>query len=109
MTQLTPELALMAIRQGLLDDNLEQVLDEARARRDLVAARKAVHLEAGDEFYIVNISPKKLDGERVRFVKHDGQWLVCRLVSPFPPRGYSREQVIKLRHSHVGTVVKGGI
>lgn len=106
---LTPELVLMGIREGLVDEHLDRIVEEAHARRDLVASRKAVHLEPGDEFLIVNISPKSLTNERVRFIKHDGRWLDCEIISPFPPGKYRRGQVVKLRHSHVGIVFKAGV
>jgi hypothetical protein len=101
---LSPELVLMAIKQGMLDDSLSEILDVARDRREVAATRKAINLDAGDEFLVINISPKYLAGERVKFVRHDGNWLECTFLN-WPGGKFRRGQTIKLRHTHVGAIV----
>lgn len=103
-TQLTPDLALLAINHGVLDDHLDMLLDAIRSRREIASSRKATSLKPGDEFFIVNISPKMLTGERVKFLQHDGQWLQCEFVG-HPPGKYRQGDKVKLRHSHVGAII----
>lgn len=93
--QLTPELVVMAIEAGMLDDSLQAIEATLDARKEIIQKRKAAALNKGDEFIIVNCSPKKWVGERVTFDKHDGMWLVCKYEG----------RNIRLRASHVGTIM----
>lgn len=102
--KLNAELVIQAINLGMLDEDLDQIRETLNSRRDLVASRKALSLDSGDEFLIVNIKPKMLEGEHVKLLGFDGQWLDCEFIS-YPPGKYRQGQKVKLRHSHVGAIV----
>lgn len=103
--QLTHELVIMAIGQGMLDDQLDLIIEAARNRREIAATRKAINLDSGDEFHIVNISPKYLSGAHVRLIRHEDGWLLCEMLS-WPGGRYAKGDKIKLRHTHVGIITK---
>src|SRR6478735_5550219 len=77
--KLTPELVLMAITSGMLDDSLDALKEVIRSRKDILNVRKSASLEPGDTFITQNVRPKKWEGLIVEFVRHEGIWLVCRL------------------------------
>lgn len=98
---LTPELIAMAVQTGMLDDSLPAFKEAINARLDIIQKRLASSLDPGDEFLVKDCLPKKWNGELVRFEKHDGIWLVCKVVHSGAP--------VRLRTSHVGTIFKGGL
>lgn len=98
---LTPELIAMAIDTGMLDAALPALRESVRKRLDIIEKRKAGELNKGDEFLIKDCSPKKWNGELVRFEEHDGMWLVCTVVVT--------GKKLNLRTSHVGTIFPGGM
>ena len=117
---LTPQLVVMAIESGMLDDSIDAIQAVLSARKDTVRQRKADHLVPGDQFIVVNVRPKKWEGLTVTFKRREGIWLVvdlsiedaCRLHNA--DRAYveaagSIFREVKLRNSHVGTVVSGGL
>lgn len=91
------------ITGGALDDDLDVLIAAAQSRRNLVAERKALNLEPGDQFFIQNISPKKLEAALVEFVEHDGTSVKTKLVHSIDSR-YRAGYVLLLRRSHVGRV-----
>lgn len=110
--RLTPELVVMAIQAGMLDDSLPALQDVIRKRKEVVADHKAATLTPGTRFLVKDIRPKKYEGLTVTFVKYEGMWLVCHMddidtrrinnMSPSYPTELFR--TIKLRTSHVGTI-----
>lgn len=103
MSQLTPDLVLMAINEGLMDEALDSIGTAVHNRRRFLAASKATMLKPGDTFYLVNISPKYLTGCRVKFRERDGMWLVCEMMEHASGK-FPIGSVIRCRDSHVGTV-----
>lgn len=105
MTQtLNADLVILALNHGVLDDGLDSIIRAANTRRQYLAASKAITLKPGDQFYLVNIKPKYLSGCRVEYRERDGDWLVCRMMEHASDR-FSHGSIIRLRNSHVGTVV----
>lgn len=100
-TRLTPELVAMAIEAGMLDASLPALRSVIDVRLDILEKRAAASLNPGDQFIVKDCRPKKWEGRRVMFVKHDGMWLECRLVAF---SGQPLGDKIRLRASHVGTV-----
>lgn len=98
---LTPELIGMAIQTGMLDASLPALKAAIDSRQSILDKRAAGSLNRDDEFLIKNCSPKKWNGELVRFIEHDGMWLKCRVVRTGEP--------VSLRASHVGTIYPGGL
>lgn len=99
MTSPIPELIL----GGACDDDLDLIFEACKQRRQVVAERKALALEPGDEFYVKDISPKKLNGVRVKFVRHDAGWLRCELLT-YVDSKYYRGSTLLLRRTHVGQI-----
>lgn len=104
--KLTPELVSMAIENGMLDASLPALRSVLNVREEVLNKRAAGNLNPGDQFTIKDCSPKKYNGVRVEFVKHDGMWLVCRVTSQYAQHHLGSS--IRLRASHVGTVFPKG-
>lgn len=95
---LTPDLVSLAIEHGMLDSALPALADVIRSRQEVLDNQKRYSLTRGDRFIIKNCSPKKWNGQQVTFVENDGMWLVCRSHTG---------STIRLRTTHVGTILKG--
>lgn len=106
MVDLTPELVARAIRSGLLDEDLDLIISTGHARQKLVSARKAISLDIGDQFMLVNISPKYMAGERVEVIGHKGIWIECRILGYPNGDRFRHGSTIQVRHSHVGRILK---
>ncbi len=99
--KLTPDLVVMAIESGMLDQSLLAIEASVAVRKEILTKRIAANLNAGDRFLIKDCRPKYWNGEEVEFIKHDGIWLVCEVL--YPTQGMSRS--VRLRSSHVGTIM----
>jgi len=113
--QLTPDLVVMAIQGGMMDDALTFIEDAVRSRREVKAVNVAGSLLPGDRFLVTNCSPKKWNGVEVEFTgKREGIWLVTRIVHDLDVMRlhncseqyitFFREQ--KFRTSHVGVLTR---
>lgn len=102
--QLDPEIFRMAVTEGMIDDHLDNLAHVIRLRKEYLAANRAAALVSGQYFYLRNIVPKNMSGEQVEFVRRDGMWLVCKVSSTGTTR-FPRGATIRLRESHVGTIV----
>jgi hypothetical protein len=99
--RLTPELVVMAIQGGMLDASLDALKDVVNLRREVLDVQAANALRKDDTFLIKDCSPKKWNGQQVRFTgERDGIWLVCVTTSG--------GRQIRLRKSHVGTIMSRG-
>lgn len=111
---LTPELVLMAITGGLLDNSLDAIRETVRTRREVLAKNKAGSMLPGDRFYIKDITPAKWDGLEVTYLGREGRvWLKCRLSKEDTMRLMNCDEylwehfnIVKLRESHVGTFTR---
>lgn len=98
--KLTPELVVMAIEAGMLDDSLLAIEASLDNRKEILSKRAAGNLDTGDRFLVTNCRPKKWNGVEVEFIKHDGIWLVCKVI--YPTAGMPSQ--VRLRSSHVGPI-----
>lgn len=82
MGELSPELVMLAVGHGLLDDGLDEIYKSIERRRRAIAAGRASQLLIGDKFYITKITPKAFDGLRARVVGFKGTGIECVLIDP---------------------------
>jgi len=115
--RLTPELVLMAVQHGMLDDSLDVIRTAISDRLKVIADAAATSLMPGDKFTIHNISPKKYDGLMVEFTgKREGIWLHCLLSTADASRvnnidrayveAHQSFRLVKLRTTHVNVIFR---
>lgn len=102
---LTPELVSMAVSTGMLDGSLIALRESISARLEVLENQKRYALTPGDQFFIKDCRPKKWNGIIVTFVKNDGIWIVCT-VDPAVAQSIGASQTVRLRTSHVGSVIR---
>lgn len=98
--RLTPELVVMAIESGMLDNSLSAIEATLDTRKEILNRRAAASLNTGDHFLIKDCRPKYWNGEEVEFLKRDGMWLKCKVLNP-----RIVERTVRIRESHVGTIM----
>jgi hypothetical protein len=107
--RLTPDLVVMAVETGMLDQSLPALRDVIATRLEIIERRTASQLNVGDRFFIKDCRPKYWNDLEVEFIKYDGQWLVCKIFHDYDRtmlqrrRGIGNGQ-IRLRTSHVGDI-----
>lgn len=102
-SKLTPDLVVMAIETGMLDDSLPALRSVIDERLVIVQRRRAASLAKGDRFYIKDCSPKKWNDVEATFDRVDGQWLVCT-IHDYDAARLKASKTVRLRESHVGHI-----
>jgi len=95
------------ISRGEYDLDLDRIEEMIRSRKKALAYDATARLEIGDTFVVKNCSPKYWEGVRVKFVMHDGAWLVCLVDSWYTVNGkYKKGDRVRFRPEHVSEIVK---
>lgn len=101
-TLVTPQDVVDLIRAGDLDSYLPAISAAIKQRQSLVQRKTAVSMNAGDQFYIQNVSPKYLVGALVEFIEYIGGVAPVRVKFVYDVRQYRAGRCINLRESHIG-------